>query len=188
MQPAAQSPSTPDGRSAETHGSCEAAKHLPAEAASNDAEVLRAALIREAIEHRRAECRASMQAHVVNLALELLVREPDIEGFFGALAKTMVEESDSYTCAVWLIDEPGQRCNLWMAYVGDRLVTARKGEADARAWPLISSNTLPGGLRRRSTNSTILGSPSRFERSGARRAAGPPSRRRFFSARARSAG
>ena len=38
-------------------------------------------------ERRRAECRADMQTEVVNLALDLLVREPDIEGFFGALAK-----------------------------------------------------------------------------------------------------
>ena len=46
-----------------------------------------------------------MQAEVVKLALDLLVREPDIEGFFGGLTKTMVEESESYTCAVWLLDE-----------------------------------------------------------------------------------
>ena len=46
-----------------------------------------------------------MQTEVVQLALDLLVREPDIEGFFGALTKTMVEESESHTCAVWLIDD-----------------------------------------------------------------------------------
>ena len=57
-----------------------------------DPEVLRAALIRESGERRRAECRANMQAEVVQLALDLLVREPDIEGFFGALSKAMVEE------------------------------------------------------------------------------------------------
>ena len=68
-----------------------------------------------------------MQAEVVKLALDLLVREPDIEGFFGGLTKTMVEESESYTCAVWLIDENVQQCNLWMAYVKDRLFTPAKG-------------------------------------------------------------
>ena len=62
-----------------------------------------------------------MQTEVVKLALDLLVREPDIEGFFGALSKTMVEESESHTCAVWIIDEDVQRCELWMAYVKDRL-------------------------------------------------------------------
>jgi hypothetical protein len=40
-----------------------------------------------------------MQADVVQLALDLLVREPDIEGFFGALTKTMVDEGESLACA-----------------------------------------------------------------------------------------
>ena len=103
----------------------------PHEAASNDPEVLRAALIRKSLEHRRAECRASMQAEVVKLALDLLVREPDIEGFFGGLAKMMVEESESYTCAVWLIDETEQRCDLWMAYVEGSAGDAHEGRAGA---------------------------------------------------------
>ena len=55
--------------------------------------MLRAALIRESGERRRAECSANMQTEVVKHALDLLVREPDIEGFFGALSKTMVVES-----------------------------------------------------------------------------------------------
>jgi signal transduction histidine kinase len=87
--------------------------------------------MRESAERRRAECRANMQTEVVKLALDLLVREPDIEGFFGALSKTMVEESESHTCAVWLIDDDGQRCELWMAYVKDRLFTPPKGGAAA---------------------------------------------------------
>jgi signal transduction histidine kinase len=88
--------------------------------------VLRAALARENEQRRRAECSATMQMEVVKLALDLLVREPDIEGFFGALTKTMVEESESHTCAVWLIDESGERCSLWLAYVKDRLFTPPK--------------------------------------------------------------
>ena len=102
---------------------CDGVEHgtAPQEVGSNDPAVLRAALIRESIERRRAECRANMQTKVARLAVDLLVREPDIEGFFGALSKTMVEESESYTCAVWLIDEDLQRCELWMAYVNDRL-------------------------------------------------------------------
>jgi len=99
----------------------------PPEAASSDPEVLRAALLRESLEHRRAECRSTMQTEVVKLALDLLVREPDIEGFFGGLTKTMVEESESHTCAVWLIDDAGERCNLWLAYVKDRFFTPPKG-------------------------------------------------------------
>src|SRR5262245_23100565 len=93
----------------------------PQELTSADPAILRSALIRESIGRRRAECRADMQTKVARLAVDLLVREPDIEGFFGALSKTMVEESESHTCAVWLIDEDLQRCNLWMAYVKDRL-------------------------------------------------------------------
>ena len=100
----------------------------PAELSSNDPETLRAALLRESNERRRAECRADMQTEVVKLALDLLVREPDIEGFFGALAKEMVEESESHTCAVWLIDETGTRCDLWMAYIKDHLFNPRKDD------------------------------------------------------------
>jgi len=106
---------------------CEYGFHPPAEVGSHDPEVLRTALIRESIERRRAECSASMQTEVVKLALDLLVREPDIEGFFGGLAKTVVEESESDTCAVWLLDESNQQCELWLAYVKDRLFTPPKG-------------------------------------------------------------
>ena len=93
----------------------------PAEVASSDPDVLRAALVREATARGRAECVARMQADVVRIALDLLVREPDTVGFFGALTKTMVEEGESVACGVWLIDEGGERCDLWMAYVKDRL-------------------------------------------------------------------
>jgi signal transduction histidine kinase len=71
-----------------------------------------------------------MQAEVVQLAVDLLVQQPDIEGFFGALTKTMVEEGDSLACGVWLIDESRERCELWMAYVKDQLYTARDCEGD----------------------------------------------------------
>lgn len=107
--------------------SCEYTFHPPKELASHDPEVLRAALKRESIERRRAECSADMQTEVVKLALDLLVREPDIEGFFGGLAKTVVEESESNTCAVWLLDESNQQCELWLAYVKDRLFTPPRG-------------------------------------------------------------
>ena len=103
----------------------------PEEANSNDVEVLRTGLLRESMERRRAECRADMQAEVVSLALDLLVREPDIEGFFGALAKAMVEESESHTCGVWLIDDSGEKCELWMVYVKDRLYTPSKDDWNA---------------------------------------------------------
>jgi signal transduction histidine kinase len=100
-----------------------------------DPDVLHAALLRETAERRRAECLAKMQADVVQLALDLLVREPDIEGFFGALTKTMVDEGDSHACAVWLIDEERQRCDNWMTYVVDRLYTRTSGDWDALGFP-----------------------------------------------------
>src|SRR5258705_456983 len=103
----------------------------PVEAASNDPEVLRAALVREATARGRADCIAKMQADVVKIALDLLVREPNTVGFFGALTKTMVEEGESVACGVWLIDEDGQRCDLWMAYVKDRLYSPEMPEWSA---------------------------------------------------------
>ena len=121
-----------------SHARCEGEhwRHQqPEEATSDDPEVLRAALIREADERRRAECRAKMQTEVVQLALDLLVREPDVEGFFGALAKTMVEESESHACGVWLIDDDQQRCDLWMAYMSDRLFTPKTADWDTLALP-----------------------------------------------------
>lgn len=109
--------------------SCEYRFEPPREIASSDPDVLRAALIRESIEKRRAECSASMQTEVVKLAVDLLVREPDIEGFFGGLAKTMVEESESHVCAVWLLNDTDTQCELWLAYVKDRLYVPGKERA-----------------------------------------------------------
>jgi signal transduction histidine kinase len=108
---------------ANSDSDCAAWPARPAEADSNDPEVLRAALLREASARGRADCIARMQADVVKLALDLLVSEPDAEGFFGALTRTMVEEAETTTCAVWLIDERGECCKLWLAYVKDRLYT-----------------------------------------------------------------
>jgi signal transduction histidine kinase len=107
----------------------------PPELSSDDPEVLRAGLARVHQEHRRAECLADMQAEVVQLALELLVREPDIEGFFGGLTKAMVEESESLGCSVWLIDECAERCSLWMAYHHDRLYTKKDGTVQSLPFP-----------------------------------------------------
>src|SRR5215471_4473673 len=109
---------------------------MPPEVASRDLETVRAALIREVHERGRVECRADMQNEIVNLALDLLVREPDIEGFFGGLAKMMVEESDSHSCAFWLIDESEQRCELWLGYVQGKLYTPRRDDWDKKTDPV----------------------------------------------------
>jgi signal transduction histidine kinase len=119
-------PARPAQDKAAVDAACDYRHQPPLELQSNDPEVLRAALLRESLERSRAECSAGMQTEVVKLALDLLVREPDIEGFFGGLAKTMVEEGESNTCAVWLLNEDTQQCELWLAYVKDRLFTVPK--------------------------------------------------------------
>ncbi len=156
---------------------------------------LHAALLRETAERRRAECLAKMQADVVQLALDLLVREPDIEGFFGALTKTMVDEGDSHACAVWLIDDDRQRCDCWMTYVVDRLYTRTSGDWDALGVPArehgAASLRVHAGLdvRRSSTPATMRGCPSRSAHSPRRQGVQAVGRsRRWCSAIARWAG
>jgi signal transduction histidine kinase len=83
-------------------------------------DALVAALARETDRRRRAECTTRIQTDAVQLALDLLVREPDITGFFRVFIKKLVEECESYACGVWLLDDESKRCDLWMAYVGDR--------------------------------------------------------------------
>ena len=107
----------------------------PAELTSDDPAALRAALTREHEAHRRAQCIASMQAEVVQLALDLLVREPNLEGFFAGLTKSLVEDSDSYGCSVWLVNEEGTGCALWMAYMDGRLYTTRDGSVQTLPFP-----------------------------------------------------
>ena len=67
--------------------------------------------------------RAEIQSDAVQLALDLLVREPDIDGFFRAFIKALVDEAESHACGVWLLDEDSTRCDLWMAYIGGRFYT-----------------------------------------------------------------
>jgi signal transduction histidine kinase len=99
-----------------------------AEFASNDPDVLREALVREGSERRRLECLVEIQTGAVQLALDLLVREPDVEGFFGQFTKRLVELCESHACGVWLIDERQRRCELWMAYLVDHLYTRRSAD------------------------------------------------------------
>lgn len=100
----------------------------PPEALSDDPELLRTALIREAAERRRAGCHAKIQTEVVKLALDLLVRQPDLDGFFGGLTKTMVELGENHACGVWLLSDDHQRCDLWLAYISDRLYTPKSND------------------------------------------------------------
>ena len=99
-----------------------------------DAAALREQLRSQTDQRRRAECMARLQSDTVQLALDLLVREPDIEGFFRAFIKTLVEESESHACAVWLLDAE-DRAELWMAVVGDRFYSRGEGGWDTLALP-----------------------------------------------------
>jgi signal transduction histidine kinase len=83
-------------------------------------DTLNVALEQLAADRRRADCMSRIQTDAVQLALDLLVREPDITGFFRVFIKSLVEESESHACGVWLLDHDGTRGELWMAYVQDR--------------------------------------------------------------------
>ena len=72
---------------------------------------------------KRAECMAHMQTYTVKLALDLLVREPDLDGFFRGFIRTLIEQGESDACGVFLLDEEAERCELTMAYAGDRFYT-----------------------------------------------------------------
>ena len=96
---------------------------------------LKAKLEQEIGERRRAQCMAHVQSNAAQLALDLLVREADIDGFFRAFMKTLIDETDSHACGVWLLDEEGAHCDLWMAYIGDQFFT--------RGTPNWESLTLP---------------------------------------------
>jgi signal transduction histidine kinase len=100
-------------------------------------EVWADALAREINERRRAECMARIQSDAMQLAIDLLVREPDIAGFFRVFIKTLVEECESHACGVWLLNGTGDvtKCDLWMAYVQDRFFTKDSADWSALALP-----------------------------------------------------
>jgi signal transduction histidine kinase len=83
---------------------------------------------------RRADCMARIQSDAVQLALDLLVRETDIEGFFQAFIKNLVEECESRACGVWLLDEHG-RCEPWMAYAEGRFHARDSADWEVAALP-----------------------------------------------------
>jgi signal transduction histidine kinase len=96
---------------------------------------LEEALTREIDARRRAECTARIQSDAVQLALDLLVREPDVAGFFRVFVKTLVEEAEAEGCSVWLMNQDGRTCDLWMAYLGDRFFTPQSADWGTLAIP-----------------------------------------------------
>jgi signal transduction histidine kinase len=107
----------------------------PQEPLPTTVEALSEMLVNETDQRRRAECMARMQSSTVQLALDLLVSEPDIDGFFRVFMKTLLEETDSHACGVWLLDDEASRCDLWMAYVGDQLFAKNQPDWDSLAMP-----------------------------------------------------
>jgi signal transduction histidine kinase len=117
------------------------AEHVSAEVdrgSPQSSAALASALARETEARRRAECMARIQNDAVQLALDLLVREPDVTGFFKVFIRTLVEECGSHACGVWLLDESGTSCDLWMAQIEARLFTKDGGDWDALALPKAS--------------------------------------------------
>src|SRR6266852_6232792 len=108
---------------------------LPDEIWTESLERLKARLEEETSERRRAHCMAHIQSHAVQLALDLIVREADIEGFFRAFMKSLIETGESHACGVWLLDEEGTRCDLWMAYIGEKLFVKDGPDWDALTMP-----------------------------------------------------
>ena len=102
---------------------------------SRDPDILRAALVRENIERRRAECLAKIQTDVVKLAVDLLVQQPDIDGFFRALLKTLADEGESHAAGVWLIGDDRSGCDLWMVHLGNEVFSAASPEWETTTYP-----------------------------------------------------
>ncbi len=113
---------------------CDAAPDLE-ELWSGSLERLREKLAQESSERRRAQCMAHIQSHTVQLALDLIVREADIDGFFQAFMKSLIDTGESHACGVWLLDDEATRCDLWMAYIGEKLFTKDGPDWDTLTMP-----------------------------------------------------
>jgi len=98
-------------------------------------EAMQAALAQANNERRWAECSSRIQSDAMQRALDLLVREPDINGFFRLVIQSIVEECEAFACGVWLLDEAQTDGHLWMVYAGNRHVTSESEEWASLALP-----------------------------------------------------
>lgn len=96
---------------------------------ADEVEALSRALERALDERRRAECMAHIQSDAVQLALDLLVTGKDLDGYFKAFIKSLVDNCESHACGVWLLDDEGTCCDMWMAYIDGRFHTR-----DSEGW------------------------------------------------------
>ena len=90
---------------------------------------------------KRAECMAHMQTYTVKLALDLLVREPDLDGFFRGFIRTLIEQGESDACGVFLLDDDAEHCELTMAYAGDRFYTRDDPDWNTLTLPRVDMAT-----------------------------------------------
>jgi signal transduction histidine kinase len=98
-------------------------------------EAMQAALAQANNERRWAECSSRIQSDAMQRALDMLVREPDINGFFRLVIQSIVEECEAFACGVWLLDDSQTNGHLWMLYAGDRHVTSESEEWASLALP-----------------------------------------------------
>jgi signal transduction histidine kinase len=98
-------------------------------------QALTIALSRADDDRRRAECMAHIQSDAVQLALDVLVTGEDITGYFKAFIKSLVDNCESHACGVWLLDEDGGCCDMWMAYIGGQFYTPETEGWAALAMP-----------------------------------------------------
>jgi signal transduction histidine kinase len=99
---------------------------------------LRDVLRQERVARRRAECAAEIQSDAVKLAIDLLVREPDVKGFFRVFMHRLIEDSESHACGVWLLSEDQSSCRLWMANIRGTCYSEEHPGWDSIALPRTS--------------------------------------------------
>lgn len=98
-------------------------------------EELRGELSREIDRRMRAECGARLQSTTVQLALDTLVTESNVGGFFRVFLKTLIDECDSHAAALFLLDDDGTQCLMKMAYVGDEFYKIGRANWDELQLP-----------------------------------------------------
>jgi signal transduction histidine kinase len=98
---------------------------------------LEQALRDEISERRRTECMAHIQDQAVQLALDLIVTEPEIAGFFAEMTRQLVEETEGHACGVWVLDDDRTHCELWLAHLHKALYTPGQAGWDDLAIPRV---------------------------------------------------
>ena len=106
-----------------------------------------------------------IQDQAAQLALDLMVKEPHIAGFFAGFTRNLVEETDSRACGVWLMDDERSAARCGWPTSRPSLHAGDAGWADLTiphvAIPGTCSPSRQAGRRRPSTPITIARLPER---------------------------